>query len=248
MVCESDTRCEGRPGPVLMVTCSKCQCVNDDAAKLCRQCHSNLAVTGIPTNPAELGRKTLLQDRPDDPLPPTVRLARVPLVEPTDPAEGAAPPAKQGRPGDAAEQTTVVLPVPPPAPMVEPVEPLPDAPAPRPVAPAGDWPPDARPRLVVVRGLRVDHEFPLSEGRNLIGRPDDKPVDVNLEDQEPVDRVWASRQHAVITFENGRLFIEDLNSLNGTFVNRTRVHPNQQRPLQVGDVIQIGTVQMRVTA
>ena len=54
-------------------------------------------------------------------------------------------------------------------------------------------------------------------------------MDIDLDDQEAADRIWSSRQHAVITFENGTLTIEDLNSLNGTFVNRTRVHPGQVR-------------------
>jgi len=65
-------------------------------------------------------------------------------------------------------------------------------------------------------------------------------------DQEPPERIWSSRQHALITFEDGLLAIEDLNSTNGTFVNRLRVHPGQKRPLQVNDVIQIGTVQLKV--
>jgi len=85
------------------------------------------------------------------------------------------------------------------------------------------------------------------EGRNFIGRPDERPVDIDLVDQESPDRVWASRQHAVVTYENGVLTIEDLNSLNGTFVNRARITPGQQRVLQVNDVIQIGTVHLKVT-
>jgi pSer/pThr/pTyr-binding forkhead associated (FHA) protein len=83
-------------------------------------------------------------------------------------------------------------------------------------------------------------------GKNYLGRTDEKPVDIDLENQEPADRIWTSRQHAVINFENGVLTVEDLNSLNGTFVNRTRVHPGQIRTLQVNDIIQVGTVQMRV--
>ena len=71
-------------------------------------------------------------------------------------------------------------------------------------------------------------------------------MDIDLEDQEPPDRVWCSRQHACISFEDSQLTIEDLNSANGTYVNRTRVYPGQKRPLSVNDVIQIGTVQMKV--
>jgi hypothetical protein len=106
--------------------------------------------------------------------------------------------------------------------------------------------PGARPRLVVARGLKVGVEYPLYPGHNFIGRADEKAVDIDLEDQESSDRIYASRQHAVITLENGRLVIEDLNSSNYTFLNRDRVHPGEKRPLQAGDVIQIGTVQLRV--
>jgi hypothetical protein len=111
---------------------------------------------------------------------------------------------------------------------------------------AGKLAEGAKPKLVVLRGQRVNVEYEIYEGDNYIGRADEKAVDVDLEDQEPPDRIWSSRQHALITYENGQLAIEDLNSLNGTFVNRLRVAPGQKRPLQVDDVIQIGTVQMKV--
>jgi pSer/pThr/pTyr-binding forkhead associated (FHA) protein len=79
-----------------------------------------------------------------------------------------------------------------------------------------------------------------------VGRADEKPVDIDLDDQEPPDRVWSSRQHCLITFENGELQLEDLNSANGTFVNRTRVYPGQKRGLTPNDVIQVGTVQLKL--
>lgn len=107
-------------------------------------------------------------------------------------------------------------------------------------------PPDAKPKLVVMRGQRVQVEYPIYEGDNYLGRADEKAVDIDLEDQEPPDRIWSSRQHALINYESGALTIEDLNSTNGTFVNRMRVHPGQKRPLQVNDVIQIGTVHLKV--
>ncbi|MBV9125245.1 MAG: FHA domain-containing protein, partial [Planctomycetes bacterium] len=84
------------------------------------------------------------------------------------------------------------------------------------------------------------------EGLNFIGRADEKPMDIDLEDQEPPDRIWSSRQHALIHFEEGKLEIEDLNSSNGTFVNRAKIYPGQKRGLNPNDVIQIGTVQLKV--
>lgn len=103
----------------------------------------------------------------------------------------------------------------------------------------------SQPRLIVVHGERLNISYMLLEGKNYIGRSAELPVDVDLVGQEPIERIWSSRQHAVITWQNGQAVLEDLNSLNGTFVNRVRVHPGQKRVLQVGDVIQIGTVQLR---
>jgi hypothetical protein len=104
----------------------------------------------------------------------------------------------------------------------------------------------AKARLLVVRGARPNTEYPIYEGQNIIGRADEKPVDIDLEIQESPDRIWSSRQHAVITCENGSLVIEDLNSSNGTYVNRNRVRPGQKQLLQGNDTIQIGEVQLKV--
>ena len=59
--------------------------------------------------------------------------------------------------------------------------------------------------------------------------------------------MWASRNHAVVTLADGVLTVEDLNSTNGTYVNRHRVGPGAKRPLKVDDVLQIGTIQLKVT-
>ena len=120
------------------------------------------------------------------------------------------------------------------------------APAAPPAAAGAPLPAGSQPKLVVIRGQKINAEYPVYEGLNFIGRADEKPVDIDLEDQEPPDRIWSSRQHAFITYENGSLTIEDLNSSNGTFVNRARIYPGQKCPLNVGDVVQIGTVQMKL--
>jgi hypothetical protein len=107
-------------------------------------------------------------------------------------------------------------------------------------------PPSVRPKLVVLRGLKIDAEYPIYEGRNTVGRFADKPVDIDLVCQESTEQIWCSRQHAAIVFERGNVLIEDLNSLNGTWVNGVRIHAGQPRLLRPGDVIQIGTVQMKL--
>ena len=116
------------------------------------------------------------------------------------------------------------------------------------LAPAAALAAGSQPRLLVLRGQKRNVEYPIYEGLNFIGRADEKPVDIDLEEQEPPDRIWCSRQHACIAFENDQLLIEDLNSANGTYVNRTRVYPGQKRPLAVNDVVQIGNVQLKVLA
>ena len=104
----------------------------------------------------------------------------------------------------------------------------------------------AKARLLVVRGLQPNWEYPIYEGANILGRADDKPVDIDLQPQEPEDRIWSSRQHAAITWEGSAMVIEDLSSANGTYVNRSRVPPGERRALKEGDVIQVGAVQLKV--
>jgi pSer/pThr/pTyr-binding forkhead associated (FHA) protein len=55
-----------------------------------------------------------------------------------------------------------------------------------------------------------------------------------------------SKRHCALLIRGGKAFVRDFNSTNGTFVNRSRIEPGQKRPLKVNDVIQIGTVQMRL--
>jgi hypothetical protein len=100
-------------------------------------------------------------------------------------------------------------------------------------------------RLLVVRGAKPGMEYPIFEGQNVIGRADEKPVEIDLEFQEARDRIWSSRQHAVILCGNGSLVIEDLNSSNGTYVNRSRVPPGKKQGLKANDIIQIGEVQLK---
>lgn len=123
----------------------------------------------------------------------------------------------------------------------------PDAPAADGAAPTDPTPPPAaRPRLVVLRGRRAGEEYPLFDGRNVVGRFADEPVDIDLTRQEADGQVWSSRRHAAVTVADGLVLVEDLHSLNGTWVNGGRVYRGQPRPLKPGDVVQIGTVQLRL--
>jgi pSer/pThr/pTyr-binding forkhead associated (FHA) protein len=71
-------------------------------------------------------------------------------------------------------------------------------------------------------------------------------VDIDLTAIEPDGQVWSSRRHACLTLDKSFLVVEDLNSLNGTWVNGTRLRAGGALPLKAGDVIQIGVAQLRV--
>ncbi len=56
-----------------------------------------------------------------------------------------------------------------------------------------------------------------------------------------------SRRHARIFREGNRVFAEDLASVNGTFVNGTRLDPYLPVTLSDGDLLQLGKVWIEVT-
>jgi hypothetical protein len=86
------------------------------------------------------------------------------------------------------------------------------------------------PALVVrAGGGRTGETFSPEGDRTTIGRSPDCGVFL--------DDVTVSRRHAALLEREGRWEIEDLGSLNGTFVNRRRV---DSAPLEDGDEIQIG--------
>jgi hypothetical protein len=86
------------------------------------------------------------------------------------------------------------------------------------------------PALVVRSGGgRTGETFAPQGERTTIGRSPDCGIFL--------DDVTVSRRHAALVRRDGRWQIEDLGSLNGTFVNRRRV---ESAPLEDGDEIQIG--------
>ena len=86
------------------------------------------------------------------------------------------------------------------------------------------------PALVVRSGGgRAGETFHPEGERTTIGRSPD--CEIFLDD------VTVSRKHAVLTQRDDGFFIEDLGSLNGTFLNRHRIESGQ---LNDGDELQIG--------
>jgi len=78
-------------------------------------------------------------------------------------------------------------------------------------------------------GGRVGESFPLNADRMTIGRRPDS--DIFLDD------VTVSRDHALLVRRSGDFFLDDLGSLNGTYVNRHRIESHR---LEDGDELQVG--------
>lgn len=57
-----------------------------------------------------------------------------------------------------------------------------------------------------------------------------------------VDRNGISRYHAKLTFDNNQMVLEDLDSVNGTYVDGVRIPGSEPRLLRGGEEIQIGDV------
>lgn len=104
-------------------------------------------------------------------------------------------------------------------------------------------------RLKVVRGGRKDQEFPLEDGNNLVGRWDPETgafPEVDLDADDPEAKI--SRKHALIRIAEGKITVEDIGSLNGTYVNRgNRLQPGSPVELKTGDEIIIGKTFLKLT-
>ncbi len=97
-------------------------------------------------------------------------------------------------------------------------------------------------KLQIVRGEGKGQELPLEDGNNVIGRWDPETgafPEVDLDKYDPEAKV--SRKHALLRIEGGKITVEDMGSLNGTFVNRQpRLAPGTPVEIKSGDEIIVG--------
>lgn len=95
-----------------------------------------------------------------------------------------------------------------------------------------------RPRyLAFTGGALAGNRLKLDGNPILLGRSGECTV--------PLKDSYSSNRHARIYNNNGRWFIEDLNSTNGTFVGNKRLTTAQ--PLELGVVVRIGQTTMELT-
>jgi pSer/pThr/pTyr-binding forkhead associated (FHA) protein len=93
-----------------------------------------------------------------------------------------------------------------------------------------------------------DVEVPLTKEVN-IGRLDLASAsfpDVDLTSAGGLEK-GVSRRHAKITRRGSEVFIEDLGSVNGTFLNRKKLTPYLPQALKSGDELQLGRLILQVS-
>jgi len=84
-------------------------------------------------------------------------------------------------------------------------------------------------------GGRVGESFPVDGERMSIGRRPDSEVFL--------DDITVSRDHALLIHRGEDWYLDDCGSLNGTYVNRSRIESHH---LQEGDEVQIGKYKLTI--
>lgn len=93
-------------------------------------------------------------------------------------------------------------------------------------------------RLEVLVEPPAWRSFELAPGQHLVGRGGDCAVSF--------EHSTLSRRHARLTVEEGRVWITDLGSTNGTFLEDRRLEPEENAELKPGDRLLLGAVPARL--
>ncbi len=84
--------------------------------------------------------------------------------------------------------------------------------------------------------------FELSVGSSVfVGRGEENDVIIDFDKR-------VSSQHFCLEYENGILYVTDLGSRNGTFLNNIAIKPDTRHNLDVGDIIRFGDSKMTIRA
>jgi len=207
-----------------MIKCSECGYENMEGLDYCDGCGAKLTPAAAGAGAPTQAPATTEAGAPEPTPPPAA--AEAPKAE--APSAEAPPAAAAPSPAEAPEAAA--------------------APAPTP-APEAAAAITFKAKLTIVRGGRQGHEFPLEPGNNLVGRWDPETgafPEVDMEADDPEAKI--SRKHALIRIENGKITVEDIGSLNGTYVNRQpRLAPGNPVELKTGDEIIIGKTFLKLT-
>ncbi|MBQ7568962.1 FHA domain-containing protein [bacterium] len=227
-----------------MIRCPRCDYESLTGSMFCEKCGYNLTGVKIRLNPDYQPRQAPRSERVPDfpgsfsarptPAPRPVPISSAPVPAPP-PRPVPAPPTPAYTPAPVATPVPAAAPSPVPA-YAQPVSSPSSAPAPS--VPAIS-PEEAALRAGAYCALEARGGKPvfyISLENVTIGRTADN--DVALEAVTGSRSV--SRRHARIVRQNAGVFIEDLGSSNGTYVNGTRLLPEVQTQIYDNDELRFG--------
>lgn len=213
-----------------MIHCAECNEEQMDGLEYCDTCGAKL----------EAGAIIMGKVQTTEEAPAVVEASAETEAEEAVPEE-AAPEEAAAEPAEAKDEESAE------AAGDEPAEPAVEEAVPESAAPSEEQEAVGSASLSITRGGTVGKVFELQAGDNLVGRwdPDSGSFpEVDMENDDPEARI--SRKHALIKF-GAELTIEDIGSLNGTFVNRgQRLEPGSPVPLKDGDEIIVGKTFFKV--
>ena len=94
-------------------------------------------------------------------------------------------------------------------------------------------------KLEIRKGGILVQEFTLGRAIVTVGRAPDNTLVLS-------DDLTVSRHHAQVSQDGDQWSFTDLGSAAGTFVNEAKLAPHQPHPLAAGDLVQIGSFELRL--
>lgn len=91
--------------------------------------------------------------------------------------------------------------------------------------------------LIIIRGTPQGHRFFITQNEMVLGR--DPSADISILDQS------ISRKHAKVIKKDGKVFLADLGSANGSLINDKKLAKNETRQLAKEDMIKLGSTVMK---
>lgn len=90
---------------------------------------------------------------------------------------------------------------------------------------------DSESCLVQIHGPDLGKKYIIDNEDGLtVGREDGNTIVVDLDN--------VSRRHAMVSNKDGKYFVKDLGSTNGTYLNDAEIH--EEQPLRTGDLVKVG--------
>lgn len=89
----------------------------------------------------------------------------------------------------------------------------------------------------------ISRETMITIGRRDPKRKINPTIDLT---EERGAQLGVSRLHVEINFQNGRYYLKDMGSANGTWVNNSKLVPYQPHPIETGDQIRLGQLALLI--